>query len=426
MTNKLKRVEWSVFLLALVLRLTAVFIFGETSDPQLWEYGPIARNIVAGLGYSTSVITATDIQNIDQRENITLPSAYMPPGYSLFLAVFLATLGEKSFSFLIVLIVHCFVGALAAVVLYRVSLTLFHEEVAKLAGLLCALYPPFVYATLDFGPTTLYLAALGTMWLLGLSIINHPSVSRSILAGLTAGSLSLFRADGTIVSIALSAWLFLKGHSKYAAIFLIAMFVGISPWLGRNYIVFNEFVPMTTSFGLNFWRGHNMMAPGTGRDESGAGIWGSPEIDQKISHLRITPRYEIERDSLFFQEALHFITTNPQKELFLAFKKIFFLWILDLTHPKAQSLFYILPWAVILSLFFIGLYETVMIRYDVSFLLLYYAAMMFIAVTFFVLPRYQIILTYGVIPLSAFGAQQLFLKLRTMMRSTKRTNHRDS
>ena len=138
-----------------------------------------------------------------------------------------------------------------------------------IAGYLCACYPPFLYAAADFGSTTLYLFFLGIVWMLVPVSLNKKSILRVAIGGFAAAGLSLIRADGIFIACGLAAWLVFRGSLPHAVIFLFVILIGISPWLVRNYFVFDRIVPMTTSFGFNFWRGHNPIASGSGRENSG-------------------------------------------------------------------------------------------------------------------------------------------------------------
>ncbi|MBI4547944.1 MAG: glycosyltransferase family 39 protein [Ignavibacteriae bacterium] len=382
-------------------------MFADVTNPQLWEFGMIARNLVAGKGYSLSYTESGAVPNAEMVGVITVSSAYMPPGYVWFVAIFLTLVGDQPLSYSLMLIIQSIAGAIATVVLYWVSKKRFPSHVAKFAGYLCAIYPPFVYTVTDFGSTTFYILLLGCTLLAIMSVQKKHSILQSLITGLSAALLTLFRADGLIIAIGLCVLLIIRGYLSYAAVFLIMLIVGLLPWIGRNYIVFKKVVPLTTSFGFNFWRGHNPIASGTGRELSGEGIWRSEQVDQKLRQLSLSTQYEIKRDKVFFEEAVSFIKSHPAKEIMLSMQKLFYLWILDITHPKARSLPYVFSWGIMLMLFFLGLYASVKMNYGIDVFVTYYVVMSFIVIIFFVLPRYQIILAYGITPISAVGLWRL-------------------
>ncbi|MBI1807860.1 MAG: glycosyltransferase family 39 protein [Ignavibacteria bacterium] len=402
---------WWIFGAALVARFVAVLVIGNATTPQLWEFGMIAKNIISGSGYSMSYTAAGAIPN-EEKGAFTVPSAYMPPAYVLFLAGFMNAFGEGPTSFLALLIAQCVIGAFSAVVLYWISTKIFSHGVGIITGYLCACYPPYLYTVTDYGSTTLYLLVLGIVWLFVVDSMRKSTILNTVLSGLAAALLALIRADGVLIACGLAVWLALRGLTPYALVFLVVLVVGLSPWLLRNYLVFDRIVPITTSFGFNFWRGHNPIASGSGREMSGEGIWGSEEIDRKLIPLSPSTHYEIERDRVFLDEALIFARSHPKEEIILAGKKLLFLWGLDLTHPKARSLPYLLSWGVMLCLFCFGLYHAIGKGYNLSLLVMYYGCMILIVLIFFVLPRYQIILSYGMVPVAALGLSMAWNQLK--------------
>ncbi len=397
MRSFIKNKTLIIFLVALIIRLIFVLLFGDVSNPLLWEYGLIAKNIVNGLGFS---------MNYPMHQvaySLILPSAYMPPAYVYILSIFIFVLGDRSITYLLLLFLNCISGAFSAVLIYKISLKYFQFNVAVTAGYLTAFYPPFIYACIDFGPTTIYMMLLGAMWFFGSPTADKFQGRQIFFCGLAGVSLSLMRPEGIIIAISFCLWLLFKHKYSKAFLFIIILIVGISPWIIRNYAVFGTFVPISTSFGLNFWRGHNLNATGTGRDLYGEGIWSSEHVNRKINGIPFDNRYEINKSKIYFKEAISFITEHPEKEILLLIKKIFYFWTIDFTHPLARSFLYILSWLVIFSAFAFGLFQAFKHNYDISLFIFYYIICTILISLFFVLPRYQISLTYGLVPISALG-----------------------
>jgi len=403
--NVLGSIALRVFFVALVVRLLAIGIFGETHQPELWEYGVIARNVVAGVGYERSYRSSDAERRAGRPDTLAVPSAYMPPAYPFLLAAMLEAFGDHPQTFSLILILQSVAGALSAVLLYLFSKRIFPENTAALAGFLCALYPPFVYATLDFGTTTFYLLILGSVLLLLLDLVTRPGALKAIWTGICGALLALLRPEGAILVAVLSLFLLFRHRIRHAVVVLIILIIGLTPWMLRNFTTFHSFVPITTSFGLNFWRGNNAAASGTGRDTEGHGVWGSENVDRQLSRLSISSKYEIDRDQIYLRDGLQFVEDHPAEEGMLIIKKIFYFWVLDLTHPKARSLPYAFSWGILLIFFVVGLYYSRVQRYNIRPLLAYYATMTAIVAVFFVQPRYQILLSYGIIPVSAAGLQ---------------------
>ncbi|MBA4317057.1 MAG: hypothetical protein C0412_01520 [Flavobacterium sp.] len=402
MNNFIKNKTVRIFLVALILRLIFVLLFGDISNPLLWEYGQIAKNIVNGHGFSMSYPMHQGASAV------ILPSAYMPPAYVFILSAFIFVVGERAITYLLLLFLNCISGAFSAVLIYKISLKYFPLNVAVTSGYLTAFYPPFIYACIDFGPTTIYMMLLGGMWFFGSVTVEKFSVRQIFFCGLTGVGLSLMRAEGILIVLSFCLWLFFIRYYRRAFLFMIIVILGISPWIIRNYTTFGTFVPISTSFGLNLWRGNNLNATGTGRDLYGEGIWSSEYINQKINEVSFDNKYEINKSKIFFKEAIAFITEHPEKELVLIIKKIFYFWTIDFTHPLARSFLYVLSWLVIFSSFAFGLFQAFKHNYDISLFVFYYIVSTLVISLFFVLPRYQITLTYGLVPISALGIYSLY------------------
>ncbi len=363
----------------------------------------IARNILAGSGFTMAYDAAGAIPK-NGAGTFLVPSAYMPPGYVGFLTVFLKIFGDGIGGYLAILLVQASLGAVSAVILYKLSSLMLSAPAARLAGFFAAFYPPLLYAASDFGTTVLYAFLLGILLFLALRISRTPSVFDASLAGIAGGLMSLVRGEGLLICGFLGVWLLMHAPPRCVLTMAATVLLVISPWFLRNFIVFHAAVPVTTSSGFNFWRGHNPIATGSARDESGAGIWGSDAVDRKLSQLTPSDGYEVERDRVFLDDALSFIGENSSAEFRLSLRKLFSLWVLDTTHPRALSLAYVFSWGPVLVLSLMGAYQCLRQHVDIGILLFFALGMTLTALLFFVIPRYQIILAYGLLPLAAAGA----------------------
>jgi hypothetical protein len=82
----------------------------------------------------------------------------------------------------------------------------------------------------------------------------------TILAALT---------HGTLIVLFVIAAVYIAIQRQYKAFILFVGLVcgGIGGWTYRNYVVFNEFIPIVTGAGMQYWKG----------DESVFGVWDSPQ-----------------------------------------------------------------------------------------------------------------------------------------------------
>ena len=135
-------------LIAAVIVRLAVIPFLSISTAALMEYGTIARNMLSGLGYAFTWYHADGSMAI-------LPTAYMPPGQVFIQYAALRLFGNNS-SGMFALYFFQIVQACAFIYLLgKITDLLFKSRNATLATIwLAAIYPPFIYLTMNFGVTS--------------------------------------------------------------------------------------------------------------------------------------------------------------------------------------------------------------------------------------------------------------------------------
>jgi hypothetical protein len=128
------------------------------------------------------------------------------------------------------------------------------------AGALVALYPDLVWFTAHFWSETLFLALL--WWGFERLLAAQASGERApaLAAGLLFGLAALTR-ETVLYFLPLAAlWLWeARRDVRPAAAFALAATLVILPWTGRNWVVWDAFVPVSTAGGLNLWQGNARM-----------------------------------------------------------------------------------------------------------------------------------------------------------------------
>lgn len=97
------------------------------------------------------------------------------------------------------------------------------------------------------------------------------------------------------------------------SLFLYGIF--LSPWWIRNYKIFNQFIPFTTSSGMNFYLGNNSSNLNGGCD------W-SIDVNQSEARKMFNIKDELESNRAFKEEAISFIKNNPERFVELAWLKL--------------------------------------------------------------------------------------------------------
>lgn len=250
------RLLTGVVLLALVARL-ALAVFTESwvfprrgiSRPMFWpfgyEMGQIAASIAMGNGFSWP-----------EWSRHPGPTAWMPPVYPIIMAGVFKIFGTYSTASAMVLeLFQAITSALSCVLLFFIGKRLFNAQAGLLAALMLAVYPPALhFAVQKIWSTNLFVFCLFLVILQFFKLAEAPTLKRSILTGLSLGITSLI--DPIIFAFwpfAL-AWLFFKGdgvwRTRLAAVMVVLLTLSatISPWLVRNYLVFDQFAFIKSNF----------------------------------------------------------------------------------------------------------------------------------------------------------------------------------
>jgi|GEM_PF-2471207 hypothetical protein len=241
----------AVFLAALALRLLALIVFpthGAIEDDAV-DYDRIARNLLAGYGYSLSTAAPHE------------PTMARDPLYPFVLAALYA-LGGGSVH--VALVIQALLSAFTPLLAYSLcqalngfDLSTGRDKGALLAAWLTALYPVLVvsssYLLVEWLATLLLTAALS----LFVHAIYRDGIGRAAEAGIVFGLLALTRVTAQLLPIGLAVLLLAGGGLRRwlpriglpplpAALrvvmpLLISFMLTVLPWSVRNRIAFGTF-----------------------------------------------------------------------------------------------------------------------------------------------------------------------------------------
>lgn len=394
---KTKRTILILFLFTLVIRVAVSFYYYQHNDIEPYEFGALAKNIVAGNGYSLfyhGELYYPDKKTSEKDESAFKPepSAYMMPGYPVFLAAMMMLFGDEPYLF--VFLVQAFLSAFIAVLIYKLTLQFARKSVALLAAGIYIFLPEMIYTTISIGPTVfVHFLVLIVLYILTKKSSGSQSITDSSIIGLILALLLYMRPAIAMFIIVLLSYLFIKRYFRQFLIISIVVIVCLSPWIARNYLVWNKFVPFTTTTGLNLYRGHNPYYPG---------FWQTKEIEEEIDALPESKDYELKVRDVFIAHALKEIRLHPVKEIMFSLKKLMYLWGYYPYDSRSQSLFYLIPWLILLAFFILAF----LWKFDFQqkkYIYFYLLSASINAVVFFALLRYQTLMKIAVIPLAAQG-----------------------
>jgi len=185
--------------------------------------------------------------------------AYNPPGYPLFLSLIYNIFGLNTFA---VRIVQSLLSSIMVIFIFYIAQIAYDKNTAILAGLISMIYPFFVYWTGALLTETLFIF----LYVISIFFIYRFLLTKSqlwnIVGSFSLGLTTLVRP--VVLSLPLFILIFyllnnksLKSCLLNIFIFCLIYFSVLAPWTIRNYLIFDRFIPVTTSSGINLLAGMN-------------------------------------------------------------------------------------------------------------------------------------------------------------------------
>jgi 4-amino-4-deoxy-L-arabinose transferase-like glycosyltransferase len=342
--RRARRWLWGIALLALAARVVAVLWYSDRQQVY-YEYMLIARNLLSGHGYSL----AWDLPGA-----VLEPTSLFPPLY-VYWCAFWMWLARANFVWLY--LAQAAVSALGVWPAYQIARRLFDSRAGLIAALLYAGYPELAYLPVRPVPEFAYVA--GGLWAIWLyyRLIDAGAGGRAptrivIGCGLLCGVLLLIKESALLLLAAILLALIWRGRSwwKSAAWIAVMVLAVLSPWLVRNAVVQERFIPLRTGYGYNLWIGNNPAATGLARTEEGDWVVTSQQPEY-AEYLRANlPAREYERDEFFGREAIRYIVAHPARFGELCAARLGYLIGFVPGHPLTASWFYRGPYLLLCAL----------------------------------------------------------------------------
>ena len=242
------RAPWlAILLLAVVARVAfSLVFFGFSRVPPLTQWGfeniAIAMSLNAGHGFSSPFFSDSG------------PTAFMAPGYPLFLAVIIGIFGSGSLAATVIVVLQELFSLLTVVVVMYIARLQFGERTGLFAGFACAVAPPMLTA-----PGWIWDTTLSALFLICIFAAASASVlprMKFIPAGAVCAIAGLMNPALIPVLWAICGWAAWKTKIfPWAGI--LAFFLVFTPWPVRNAMVMHAFIPLRTDFGYELWMGNH-------------------------------------------------------------------------------------------------------------------------------------------------------------------------
>jgi hypothetical protein len=206
-----------------------------------FEYHGLAEMVAEGRGY---------VSPLPPPGEEPVPTAHKPPLYPLALAL-VSVLGGTGH------VAHqvgsALLGTATLVVCALLALRLAGPRAAVLAAALGAVYPVFLVADASLRAESLFGLCVALALLAAHRAWEHPSAWRLCQLGVVVGLAALTRSEGLALVVLLGfpiAWRAGRpGRLRRLAVVTAACGVVLAPWLIRCWVVFDEPVAISTSYG---------------------------------------------------------------------------------------------------------------------------------------------------------------------------------
>ncbi len=236
-------------LLALTLAGLTVRLLWVALEPAT---SPVADETM-WASWGSQILPSPEVRFSPRR----LPFIFHPPLYVYFVGVPFAIFGTLE----AVKYAQCVAGVLLVPALGLVGRRAFGERAGLVAAGIAAFYPELVWFASHFWAETVFTVLL--WWAIErlLAADGDEGAKAALASGLLWG-LAVLTRETVLYFLPLAAlWLAWRraGGTRRAAVLLATAAVVVLPWTLRNWLVFDAFVPVSTSGALNLWQGNTRL-----------------------------------------------------------------------------------------------------------------------------------------------------------------------
>lgn len=330
--NKERRFVVLIFIIAFSLRVGYAFL--ERIIPYIDAAGfdEIARHIAEGKGYR---ISDGPIENDD--------AIRWAPGYPFFLGMIYRLFGHN---YPAAWVIQSIIGAFTCILIFFIARRLFSRKVAYISAIISTIcFNLVIYPAMLLSETLfLLLILLCIIYIYKAEALNLNS--RYLFAGILGG-LSALTRPVILIFFLFFGFGFPKRNLRGIILFFCPIILLVSFWIARNYSIYQQFIPICSSPGENFWDGHHLKATG------------KFDIPDEAARDFSIQEY-IGMDNLGYRRGLEFITKYPARALSLEFRKASLFFSLARTdgwwpHMKGLDRIFSLGLSLLFNLFIFGL-----------------------------------------------------------------------
>ena len=328
-------------------------------------------------------------------------------------------------------VIQSLFGIGSCLLIFSITRRLFGKREGLVAGVIAALYAPFVFFDFEILMITyvLFFALLAIRLLIAYR--DSPTAWLALASGAAVGVSALGKPNVLLFVPAALFWVWwvFRGTERakrawQGVILLVAgTAVVLAPMTISNYIIAGDFVLTSSNGGINFWIGNNDQADGTFLvpADMRADLYGGSKLaaEQALGHA-LSPS---EVSSYWFGRGLEFVKAHPGQDLKLLGRKLLLFWNAyeipnhyDLNYFKAVSKTlrfnpFLFSWVIPFG--FLGIYASRKSWRKHLLLYLFAGTYLVSLMPFFVTSRYRLPVVPVMIVFCASGVLWLWERVRT-------------
>ncbi len=301
-----------ILVAAVLIRIPVALLMGDqvTELPGIQDqisYDALARSLLAGRGYSFT-------KNWYPFTPPNTPTAHWSFLYPLYLAGTYAITGYHPLAAR--LLQGAVGGALLCFLVYKIGRRVADENTGLVAAGLAGVYGYFIYYNVALMTETFSVVLILLTLYLSIELKENPTPILWVGLGLSLGLAALLRQTVLLFAPFLLLWLFLELRARgirwwYCALPVVIIFLVISPWTLRNYLVYREFLLLNSNAGYALYASNN---PSLGTD------WRNELVVVPVPK-ELAGQNEAQLDRALTQKGLEFILADPKRYLSLTLNK---------------------------------------------------------------------------------------------------------
>ena len=368
---------------------TGIYLtYGQSNSVNCGELGYMVKNLIEHGRLSFIYSDLEKLSDISRSVEDS-PNLYMPPLYAIYLYIFSIFKLEEQNYIQLILLSQVLLSSITIIVFYKLNKTFFTRKINFYGSLLLSLFPLYIYGCTQISSITLQVFLTVLFFYFLFKFINEKNFFSLFLFSLVGGLLILLRGEFFLIFILSLLYLifFFKIKIKNILLMILITLIIISPYLIRNILVFNS-VTITKSFGYNLWKGNNPNSIVEGS------VLLSDNLQEQIENIPNDKYYFFNLDKIYLNEAIKNIKEEPKRYLILFFKKATSFLFIDIksSQPNYYNPLHYLPVLLlgITSLFGIILSDKK--SFQLNYLILIFFANIIIFSSFFILPRYKLVI----------------------------------